>query len=373
MTTQATKTHTTFPSFADDFRSAAGVTPLSYSVSDLTQILITNASRSLYLATDEQRFIAKSLHTYRAFDIEQTLGTFFRLFDDMFYFGLLKDKVSLEIRTKPLGLPLEETINGSYDDVLHGLMEKGSRTATMLAPNEGKPKIVILVFKTPYLGDPSNMDSSEVFAAQVRFGIGTMLHEMLHAFFDIYACKCWKRCHEKFQDPVDGVGLSGHGAKWCEAMKAIGSRAQADLKAGKLRVAFGASVGHEIKTSGWHPSEDQREEWGVSDDTAYKNQTEFVRDRSEYNRAEAERKWIANWLKDQETNEKHPAGQEQETNEKPPVGEEQETNEKPPVGDEQETNEEPHVAKKPEVEVDKAIIDTWADAALDELLKEVGS
>lgn len=50
--------------------------------------------------------------------------------------------------------------------------------------------------------------------------LGTMLHEMIHAFFSIYVCKCNEKCRHKVLE-FEQSGVTGHGLHWQNAARCI--------------------------------------------------------------------------------------------------------------------------------------------------------
>ncbi|APA09387.1 hypothetical protein sscle_05g041570 [Sclerotinia sclerotiorum 1980 UF-70] len=50
--------------------------------------------------------------------------------------------------------------------------------------------------------------------------LGTLLHEMVHAFFSIYVCKCNAFCRGKALD-LEESGVTGHGTPWLRAARSI--------------------------------------------------------------------------------------------------------------------------------------------------------
>jgi hypothetical protein len=50
--------------------------------------------------------------------------------------------------------------------------------------------------------------------------LGTMLHEMVHAFFSIYVCKCDDRC-VKYYHEYSESGVTGHGEPFLKASRSI--------------------------------------------------------------------------------------------------------------------------------------------------------
>ena len=60
--------------------------------------------------------------------------------------------------------------------------------------------------------------------------VGRMAHEMLHAFFVMYACNCPRFCRAVNASQTQ-IGVLGHGECWCDAMVAIQGALRRDLGA----------------------------------------------------------------------------------------------------------------------------------------------
>ncbi|KAF7960701.1 hypothetical protein EAE96_000375 [Botrytis aclada] len=59
--------------------------------------------------------------------------------------------------------------------------------------------------------------------------LGTMLHEMVHAFFSIYVCKCNTSCRRKVLE-FEQSGMTGHGMQWQRAARSIESFVRQGLR-----------------------------------------------------------------------------------------------------------------------------------------------
>ncbi|TEY47579.1 hypothetical protein BOTCAL_0304g00140 [Botryotinia calthae] len=64
---------------------------------------------------------------------------------------------------------------------------------------------------------PKNEQESKILLENY---LGTMLHEMVHAFFSIYVCKCNFRCKGKVLE-FEESGMTGHGMQWQRAAMSI--------------------------------------------------------------------------------------------------------------------------------------------------------
>lgn len=91
--------------------------------------------------------------------------------------------------------------------------------------------------------------------------ICVLLHEMTHAFVDIFSChkKC---CRKKLQRPDWGTGKGGHGNVWCSSMVAIESAFRPIVR-WPVTYSIPESVALEM-ISGCQPREEQLVRWGLS-------------------------------------------------------------------------------------------------------------
>jgi hypothetical protein len=85
----------------------------------------------------------------------------------------------------------------------------------------------------------------------LEFAVGTMLHEMLHAFQDLYGCRC-HHCRSMHPN-VGGLGATGHGPSWTSSMCELQISLQKAVP-WKVCCAIQRSVNHEMRTSGWQPA-----------------------------------------------------------------------------------------------------------------------
>jgi len=212
MASQAVKKHSTLPKFTEDVTSKTGPTPLSYSLTELSQIVVSNASRGSILPklTDAQRQLITESYgepdeLYTPEVAKSKLTDFFDVFDDAFYFGSLKKHVNLDIRTKPTGedtvLEKFEEANAFQCDYFHDDVERGERTPSQLCPSRltsidsgKKPRVVLMLFHPNTRLFPRQKQSGDkINGAHLRYWMSALVHEMLHAFFQLYSCSCWSQ------------------------------------------------------------------------------------------------------------------------------------------------------------------------------------
>lgn len=90
--------------------------------------------------------------------------------------------------------------------------------------------------------------------------IGTLLHEMVHAFFYIFSCKCTS-C-DAHANRKGGRGILSHGVHWCNSMYAIQSALTDQIK-WTVDTGIAESVALEMNSSCWTPRSDQIERWNL--------------------------------------------------------------------------------------------------------------
>jgi hypothetical protein len=91
--------------------------------------------------------------------------------------------------------------------------------------------------------------------------IGTLLHEMLHAFFDYYSCTC-QVCLNKRSVYQGGSGKSGHGPAWANSMIAMAKAVQ-DQVSWDVDIGMMDSIEREMLESNWEPTKEELRRWGL--------------------------------------------------------------------------------------------------------------
>ncbi|KAI9648127.1 hypothetical protein NHQ30_002759 [Ciborinia camelliae] len=81
----------------------------------------------------------------------------------------------------------------------------------------------------------------------LRNYLGTMLHEMVHAFFSIYVCKCNFSCRRKNLE-FEESGMTGHGLHWLNASRSIERFVRYGLRM-DLRLGREEALGLELVTA----------------------------------------------------------------------------------------------------------------------------
>jgi len=161
MASQAFKKHTTLPKFSEDIATETGPIPLSYSLKDLSQMLVSNAFQpTLPKLTEAQRQLITDFSKddfYSKEVVKSKLTEFFDILDDTFYFGLLKHHLDLDFRIEPTGkdemFENHEGVSGFSCDHFLNDIERGERTADALCPTRitsidpsAKPRLVLFLF-----------------------------------------------------------------------------------------------------------------------------------------------------------------------------------------------------------------------------------
>lgn len=151
--TQEHKTHGKLRSFTKDLQTKTGPIPLSYSVSKLSKIIVANASNPFFpkLTPEQQEFFVETQEQTEFTGekcVVDTLQRYFEIFDDALYFGLLKNHVDLDVRTKFTGRRQEDEkdVQGWWADGFATNIQRGCRTPSTLTPNGEKSKIVLKLF-----------------------------------------------------------------------------------------------------------------------------------------------------------------------------------------------------------------------------------
>ncbi|KAL2073879.1 hypothetical protein VTL71DRAFT_11205 [Oculimacula yallundae] len=94
--------------------------------------------------------------------------------------------------------------------------------------------------------------------------IGTLAHEMLHAFFHLYSCESCSHCKKRMGARKGGEGKLGHGPTWCNAIVKIQKALQLQL-GWEVNTYHARSIAIEMRNSGWVPRDDQIERWELTE------------------------------------------------------------------------------------------------------------
>ncbi|KAM0128037.1 hypothetical protein ACHAP3_008477 [Botrytis cinerea] len=135
---------------------------------------------------------------------QDLLNLYFSYFNAMIFGGALNTMRC----TMKLEEPNEEQ---KVKNVLGTTVDKrGEKTTTR---HNVRCYISVFVRSPP----PKNEQESKVLLENY---LGTMLHEMVHAFFSIYVCKCNFSCKRKVLE-FEESGMTGHGMQWQRAAMSI--------------------------------------------------------------------------------------------------------------------------------------------------------
>lgn len=119
------------------------------------------------------------------------------LFDRLFFFGSLRPHVKC-VMQKPKGA--EEHLMGRTDQ------DKSYQLKWSYPFHEKRMEVCITLFRTKTKSRPERLKEY----------LATMLHEMIHAFLDIWGCR-YEGCYNVWQRQ----GVKGHGHAWQDAALAI--------------------------------------------------------------------------------------------------------------------------------------------------------
>ncbi|KAF8849037.1 hypothetical protein BDZ45DRAFT_697895 [Acephala macrosclerotiorum] len=129
---------------------------------------------------------------------EKVLGAYATIFDDLFFFGSLFPRCRIFL----VKGKREETPN-LRGHTTHQEINKLKRKAPFF---EKHLETEITIIKLPERDRP----------ARLRNYLGTLLHEMIHAFLEIWGC-CIEGCYDLWQQQ----GVRGHGYAWQDAASAL--------------------------------------------------------------------------------------------------------------------------------------------------------
>ncbi|KAG9237378.1 hypothetical protein BJ875DRAFT_438537 [Amylocarpus encephaloides] len=127
------------------------------------------------------------------------LEGFFELFDDIFFNGLLKAWVKVEIQT---GTLLKS----------HGV----TRLSGESIPN----RYAALIILRNKVESPFHREKGWDAPTSLHQYHITLLHEMVHAFRHIYSCRCSDKCNN-IKTSREGIGATGHGICWAKLAQSV--------------------------------------------------------------------------------------------------------------------------------------------------------
>jgi hypothetical protein len=195
--------------------------PLSWSREAISAAIIANLERSLvvtqfgrsrnaepdkYLLSKRQKDAVERFNYQGSWNLAQPdnledLNKFFNLFDDAYFGGLLKGYCRLE--TISSSDSTQRRFGGHWDGTCQPYWpgeERDSRYAL------DKPFIVLTMRRH----EDDRFES-------IKNHLEVLLHEMVHAIFDIYTCRCQNGCKQRHAREGGG----GHWVEWQAAAKSI--------------------------------------------------------------------------------------------------------------------------------------------------------
>lgn len=146
--------------------------------------------RSLF----QSRPFLRQVRRLANWEIDLCVQRAFELFDEYFFFDQLGRYTRVEL--------------------VPGLLRSGCFGCTGGDPSRGEPYVLI---KLDYQGADGSGLAPEAKAANMKNVLGVLLHEMVHASFQIFRCKC-SQCR---RDKPYMVGHRGHGFAWIELANVV--------------------------------------------------------------------------------------------------------------------------------------------------------
>jgi hypothetical protein len=195
------------PRIAREDFEAGRLKPASYSIEDISAAIIDHLERDMPSP--------RQLRALRRYEYEGSwsisrpenlddIRKFFEIFDDFFFHGVLKGYCTLEI----------------FRDTHHRLGSKISGYCYTELP--GLERDWRYKISRPYPHIAIAVATNKMWPFERISGyMSTLLHEMLHALFTLYTCRCSQGCRQK-DDDLEVWG--GHHPAWLAAAKAISDR-----------------------------------------------------------------------------------------------------------------------------------------------------
>jgi hypothetical protein len=216
------------PQMNEDFRQGKRFKRGSYAVQDIPSAIKENCQRPLSrrLTAGSWAILNASTKARSRDSRKKMLQQWSVVFDEAFFFGSLLDRIA-EIQFTGV----EVGMYGHYEHSGSGLC---------ISLDEERP--------WQYEGtDEQHM-------------ICTLVHEMLHAFFDVYGCTC-AECRE-VEHPSEGPNGSGHGPNWADSMKLIEDSLQEVVK-WPVYTGIASGVQQSMREEKWQPTGSQIDRWNA--------------------------------------------------------------------------------------------------------------
>lgn len=145
------------------------------------------------------------------------LDFFFDIFDDYFFLGSLRPYTAVEY----------------VDRMPHPGLRGLCTTYKHRMPSGGPPETRIRILR--------RKDSAPVWSAEVVGGyLGTLLHELAHAFLDIHTLDRSPVEVVRFRRQAETDGMTGHGPCWIEVAKAV--QEEADRSFGGVQAGWDLNI-----------------------------------------------------------------------------------------------------------------------------------
>jgi hypothetical protein len=182
--------------------------PLAYTQKqalDRIELIVNNFSASGYRKKAAEEWTRKELNNfefqvkYHSPESSACLRPYFDLFNRMFFDESLAKSVCT----------FEMVHRGDRRWMLNSCARHfyGSAKQLIMPESPVHAKVKILLFENPKRSKSTRLQSY----------VGALLHEMIHAYFQLYTCSC-RKCVDE-ERPLRGV--TGHGIAWQRAAKVI--------------------------------------------------------------------------------------------------------------------------------------------------------
>jgi hypothetical protein len=141
----------------------------------------------------------------------QDIKKFFEIFDDVYFGGLLKGYCQFEF---PSTLDCQ--------DKRYGLDPPLGTSKVFLPKGKFRPRDTRFQIEKPYVVISIQLDNSKNMYDRIKNYLEVLLHEMLHAIFFIYTCRCEHGCTQRHSyEAGGGPYLESHHLGWQAAAFAV--------------------------------------------------------------------------------------------------------------------------------------------------------
>lgn len=179
---------------------------------NLADLIISFSKHRGSTLSDSQNSALNSFYTKPEYDLRdhiqfstaEVVSAYFSLFDDLFFFGSLRDRCNLALDRE------ESSYTGSRGQMtLIGTEVRIKRRVLGLVEKTFGEQGWTIVLNPPREEFPGRY-------AMMKAYVETLLHEMIHAFLELWTCD-----HKGCIDGFEKLGKSRHGKVWQEVALAI--------------------------------------------------------------------------------------------------------------------------------------------------------